>query len=144
VCTDFCEFAHQQNVDSYHLIVSNPPYFHHSLLPTDAARSQARHATTLTHAALFAAARRLLTPDGRLAVILPCSADILPTAASAGLYPARRTPVLPNCNKPAKRILLEFALTPTDCAESELTLQQTTPPYGRTEKYRELTEDFYL
>jgi tRNA1(Val) A37 N6-methylase TrmN6 len=56
----------------------------------------------------------------------------------------RRTPVLPNCNKPAKRILLEFALTPTDCAESELTLRQATPPYARTEKYRELTEDFYL
>ena len=52
-------------------IVSNPPYFVDSLHSPNAARTAARHTSSLPVVDIVAAAERLLEPEGRLSVILP-------------------------------------------------------------------------
>ena len=53
----------------YDLIVSNPPYFTHGVLPTGDARVQARHTRSLTYGGLIDGASRLLTATGSLSLI---------------------------------------------------------------------------
>jgi len=71
----FKQFA-VSRADLYDLIVSNPPFFSRSLLPPDAGRAHARHSVSLSLDDLLHGADRCLSPDGRLALILP--ADRLP------------------------------------------------------------------
>ena len=55
----------------YDLIISNPPFFVESWLPPEKKRSQARHTEQLSFEELLESATRLLSANGRLAVILP-------------------------------------------------------------------------
>ena len=57
--------------ERYDLIVSNPPYFSETLQSPDPSRATARHNCSLPHRDLIDAAKRLLTPEGRLSIILP-------------------------------------------------------------------------
>ena len=62
------EFAAPETFD---LIVSNPPFFVDSLTCPDAGRTTARHAVRLPFGDLRDAVVRLLSDEGRFAVVLP-------------------------------------------------------------------------
>lgn len=62
------EFAPQGKFD---LVVSNPPFFVDSLTCPDAGRTTARHAVRLPFGDLRDAVVRLLSDEGRFAVVLP-------------------------------------------------------------------------
>lgn len=142
----------------YDLIISNPPYFENSLRNPDARESTARHADTLSYRELceyavtgprtdaggqttsrthLAPADRLpggLSPDGRLAMILPAEqeTDLRRTAASFGLYPARIVRIRTTGRKPPKRIVVELSRASGPAAEEELVIQKDgefTPEY---------------
>lgn len=135
----------------YDLIVSNPPFFQHSLKNPDSQRATARHTDSLTYDELITHATRLLQPKGILALILPIEAenDIRHLAQQHGLYPTHITHVHTKPDKPAKRILIAFHTTPhystlhhTTSHYSTLHIESTTSP--RSEEYQQLTKDLYL
>ena len=125
-------------------IVSNPPYFVASLLSPDAARTTARHTTSLTFDDLAAAAARLLAPEGSLSVVLPYDAapDMTLAAARKGLFLLRRTDVSSKTGGKPLRSLLEYGPRPLPTASESLTIHLPDGDY--TPQYRELTKAFYL
>lgn len=129
----------------YDHIVSNPPFFLSSLHSPDAARTTARHTTTLTYGDLVTAAERLLRPEGRLSVVLPtdCAMQFRYTAFER-LWLRRITDVTTREGEAPKRTLMEFQLTssPLMPRHDALTIHHADGSY--TEQYRRLTEEFYL
>ena len=135
------EFATEERFD---LIVSNPPYFVDSQKCPDEGRNRARHTDSLSFEELMKAAERLLTPEGRLAVIVPAEAA-LSVVAAGRLHLLRRCDVKtkPTAGAP-KRVMLEFSPRFGGAAVREsLTIGDGTAG-GYSPEYRALTRDFYL
>ncbi len=130
----------------YDLIVSNPPFFTAGVLPTDAARRQARHAQSLDLDTLLQQTLQRLAHDGRACFIFP--AEQQPrweaTAHRYGLHPQRRLVVRPTPHKVPHRMLMVWALAPSrSVADAELVIR-ASPSQPYTEAYRALTRAFYL
>ena len=131
--------------ERYDHVVSNPPFFLTTLVSPNEARAMARHATTLSYEDLVSAAERLLTPGGRLSVVLPTEcASTFRRVAFERLWLSRITDIVTREGEAPKRTLMEFVLTDTPLMPraSELTIQARDGSY--TDEYRHLTEDFYL
>lgn len=130
----------------YDLIVSNPPYFTDQLQCPDDRRNIARHTVGLGHDALMQIASRLLSPSGRMAVIVPADAaePLVTEGARHDLLPALRTTIFSNKRKPARRSICQFARAPLlfKIIENELTLLNLDG--SLTAEYKEVTSDFYL
>lgn len=126
-------------------IACNPPYFVDSLASPDAQRTLARHTASLTYAQLIASCWRLLSPDGRLSLIIPadCRSRLEAEARLRGFFLTRLCAVKTTPQKPPKRYLMEFRKQPTtepDITEAVL----ETSPGERSPWYRRLTADFYI
>jgi tRNA1Val (adenine37-N6)-methyltransferase len=130
--------AVQKHTGTYDAIVSNPPFFIDSLQAPDNQRNTARHATSLTYAELMQAARRMLSDDGELSVVVPFDyrRRMEDEATFCGFFPSRVTAVRTAEHKPVRRYLLAFRKRPCQCVTDMLTIGD--------EYYRELTRDFYL
>jgi tRNA1Val (adenine37-N6)-methyltransferase len=129
----------------YDLIVTNPPYFYNSLPATDFRRTIARHTHYLDFEMLIQAVKNLLTPDGRLAIILPTEnfSSFASGAYKSGLFTIRETHVKPSPGKPVKRILAEFSFYDAAKEFSEFIIEEFGR-HGYSEEYHLLTKDFYL
>jgi tRNA1Val (adenine37-N6)-methyltransferase len=129
----------------YDLIVSNPPYFSHSLKNPNLSRKIARHTDTLSPNELIEHTLRLLSRNGRLCVIYPTTEGLLfrKEAESKQLYCSRMTTVFPNIGAHAKRLLMEFSLMPSAYREDEIVIENKARHDYSTE-YIMLTKDFYL
>lgn len=135
----------QQMEYKYDLIVSNPPYFIHSLKSPDDQRTTARHTDSLSLDELISNSSLLMTEQGRIALILPFEQreELLTIAARHDLSVVREAHVIPIPDAPPKRLLVELtqgkheASTPQSLV-IEITRHQYTPEYIR------LTRDFYL
>lgn len=126
-------------------IACNPPYFIDSLASPDARRTLARHTASLTYAQLLASCWRLLSPDGRLSLIIPadCRSRLEAEAHLRGFFLTRLCAVKTTPQKPPKRYLMEFRKQPaTEPDITEAILE--TSPGERSPWYRRLTADFYI
>lgn len=134
-----------QNGKLYDLVVSNPPYFRNSLKNPDAGRQLARHTDSLSYEELFLHSRRLLAPNGQLALILPAEteAEVIELATQHSLYCTRMTRVYGRAGKAAKRILLLFGPERTNVPETD-TLVLESADGGRSPQYSALAQEFYL
>lgn len=142
VCSRVQEFAPCAKFD---LVVSNPPFYDASLLPSDAARAVARHTAALPFTDLIEAAVRLTASEGRFAVILPfAEAAHFLAAASSRLWLVRRTDVRTTPRRGVRRSLMEFSFRPPagGALYRELVIQDAERAF--TPDYRALTRDFYL
>lgn len=130
--------------ERYDLIVSNPPYFSETLQSPDPSRATARHNCSLPHRDLIDAAKRLLTPDGRLSIILPAdeSRRFAMQAVVAGLHLRRRCDIATKKGAAPKRTMSEWSLATGEASIEKLTL--SAEDGSRSEEYSRLTEDFYL
>jgi len=139
--TDLQSFLPLTNFD---LIVSNPPFFSNSLLSPDESRTFARHTQSLSLPYLIEKSARLLTPNGRFALILPADSEslLLQIAQSQGLIPHRITRVIATPGATPKRILVEFSFTSQPCIIDSLLIEQARHRYS--DEYIALTRDFYL
>lgn len=134
----------------YDHIISNPPYFSHSLHSPDRCRSIARHTTSLTHEELIGCCSALLCEGGALSVIIPAGseASFIRNSRILGLELSRSTSVHTTPAKPPKRILLEFRKCYPGGPRVETEVSQLTlsapDGTGYSPQYRELTRDLYL
>ena len=128
----------------YDLLVSNPPYFTNGVLPTGDARTTARHTGSLSYRQLIEGATRLMTDDGKLALITPTDAeqDIIEASAFASLPIRQVTRVFPVDGNAAKRTL--WILSHRDLAYHEDTLTIAHAVGSFTNEYIALTSPFYL
>ena len=142
--TAFAEYADRCS-DKYDLIVSNPPYFVASLKGPDGKRNLARHTDTLLLEDLIRDSCRLLTDNGRIALVLPTeqTGTLYEIAEKNNLFLHRRTDVIPQLNAAPKRLLTELSIQPTKSATiNSLIIEEARHQY--TEAYQALTRDFYL
>jgi tRNA1Val (adenine37-N6)-methyltransferase len=95
----------------FDFILTNPPYFTNALKSPSPRINRTRHDDNLSLAELAACIDRLLSPDGRFAVILPPeqSAHFQVQCAFPGFHPSHSLTVYPRPAAGAKRILTEFS-----------------------------------
>ena len=136
---------HDDRFARFDSIVSNPPFFVHSLRAPDAQRSVARHADTLSYADLFGCVARLLAHEGEFSAIVPfdCREPFMAQAYLHGLHLARLCAVKTTPRKQPRRYLLAF------CRHSVHAVEQTEgviddAPNQKSAWYSQLTRDFYL
>ena len=104
------EFSPNEKFDT---IISNPPYFIDSQLPPDAARSTARHTATLPFDELVEGVVRLLSDNGRFALILPTTEmERFRSAARGVLFTVRECHVWSTPTSGTRRIMAELQTTP--------------------------------
>jgi tRNA1Val (adenine37-N6)-methyltransferase len=128
----------------YDLIVSNPPYFVHSLKSPDNSRSLARHDDRLPLDVLIKKSALHLNPQGKLALILPFDRmeEVALSAAENQLFLSRKTLVSSVQNRPPKRVLLEYSFIRRPITENSFSLEKEKQLYS--DEYKALTRDFYL
>lgn len=141
-CADFVASNEQKRYD---LIVSNPPYFINSLKCPDNKRTVARHTNTLLLSDLIKEAHTLLSPGGRIALVLPYERldEIEELASASHLLISRQTDVIPTPGALPKRLLVELSKTEKNIEKRDiLTIEEARHQY--TPEYIALTKEFYL
>ncbi|MEI6556225.1 MAG: methyltransferase [Paludibacter sp.] len=139
----FQDFTKTTNL-LFDLIVSNPPYFINSLKAPLESRSTARHTDSLTHAELIENAMRILTPTGRICLILPVNEGVecIRFAESKGLFCSKRVNVYPKRDGEVKRLLLEFKMQKSETEISDLVVEESRHQYSA--EFINLAKDYYL
>ncbi len=127
----------------FDLVVTNPPYFSHSLLCPDTRRTMARHTTKLSFEQLDAAVTRLLSPHGTFALILPTE-QMEHYLTLTTLHLHRRCDVSTKPDMPPKRTMVELRHRECESVEQTYLTIETSVSRTYTEQYRTLTRDFYL
>lgn len=125
-------------------IICNPPFFANSLKAPDATRSTARHESTLGCTSILTMAARVLSVNGRLAMITPADRydDVMFEASVRRLHPLRITEVCSREGKAPNRLLWEFGRVAAPVTRDRISIRNASNDY--TEEYKTLTSDFYL
>ena len=129
----------------FDLIVSNPPFFAHSLPSPDLKRTDARHANSLILNDFFVLSKELLNDTGTLSLIYPFleRKNIMLVAEKVNFHLSRETVVYPVRGTSPKRILLEFnAGVEKKVDRDELVIEEKHHVY--TPEFIGLVRDFYL
>lgn len=145
--------AFAEEMDSYDLIVSNPPFYDASSdsgkttkgnNPVSAARKAARFNASLPFHELLHGVSKLLTNNGTFSVIIPKEneAEFVHLAAAEKLFLQKRTEVRGNSSAPIKRSLLQFSFQQNALQSDVLIIEKSRHLY--TEDYKKLVQDFYL
>ncbi len=139
------DVASYQAPRPFDAIVSNPPYFEHSLECPDSQRTTARHTSALSYQALIGAAHRLLADDGLFSLIIPddCRERLMGEACLQGFFPARICGVRTTPSKPPKRYLIELRKRPVEQVDMSEEVLEILPG-RRSPWYHGLTSDFYI
>ena len=144
--SSFQEFAQEmaEEGEEYDLIISNPPFYTDTFETQDEARNKARFTSSLSFEDLIQGANHLLSSSGRFATIIPFKEEqtFITLTKESKWFLARVCRVRGTETSEIKRSLLEFSLQETEAVEEELVIEISRHNY--TEKYRELTRDFYL
>lgn len=128
----------------FDLLVTNPPYFQKSYKPPTAQRETARHTEQLTFDEILNTTEKLLTPSGRLNLILPYTEGLqfITLADHKGLHCTRKWIFRTRGNKPVERLLLEFRWIKKNPDEGEILLYSSGEEWSAG--YKELMREFYL
>lgn len=131
--------------EPYDVIVTNPPFFAHSLKSPDDSRRLARQTDSLPFTAIFAFAKENLVVDGELSAIIPTDylEEFSQEAFMRGMFLSRQYAVKTVERKPAKRTLVAFSPSrPAAFDKREVILSDKDGK--RSPWYEELVEEFYL
>ncbi len=133
------------SAEPYDRIICNPPYYAGYSIARDERTGLAKHSGELLFTELIAAVDRLLSAEGRFAVIIPLNREkeFLVDAKQVGLAPVRRCVVKYVAHRPAKRVLLELDRSGASLHDEELTIE-ATGPFDYTPDYRALIGNLML
>ncbi|MFY0603060.1 MAG: methyltransferase [Flavobacteriaceae bacterium] len=144
--SSFQEFAEEMagEGEEYDLIISNPPFYTDEFETEDAARNKARFTSSLSFKELIEGANQLLSKAGRFVTIIPYKEEqaFVSLAIESNWFLTRVCRVKGTETSEIKRSLLEFSYEETELVKEELVIEISRHNY--TEKYKELTGDFYL
>ncbi len=142
--TSFQQFAANTS-DKFDLVVSNPPFFSNSVKNTNPHLSIARHNHLLPFNDIIAGAKKLLSENGKLSLILPAGSanEFIEKAGFESLFLTRLTEVKPFPDAAPNRFLMEFGTEHTPLQKTEMSVFDAT---GKTysENFKLLARDFYL
>lgn len=141
---DFCNESLINTLGTFDILVTNPPYFIHSMKSPFENRNIARHSESLPFETLIHNATKILKPDGKLALILPITEAIIFTklAENHQFYTEIICDVLPYPNASANRKILLFQQKKTTPIHQTICIRNEDRSYS--EEYKTLTNDFYL
>lgn len=142
--TSFQDFAANTQA-KFDVIVSNPPFFANSVKNTNPHLSAARHNHLLPFEDIIEGAKKLLSENGKLSLILPFgSANGFTEKARLGnFFLTRLTDVKPFPDKGPNRCLMEFGKQKHDVQKTQLSVfDETGKDYA--EAFKMLACDFYL
>ncbi|TRX65795.1 tRNA1(Val) (adenine(37)-N6)-methyltransferase [Carboxylicivirga sp. M1479] len=127
-------------------IVCNPPYFNNSLKSTNDARSMARHTDSLSYRELLQNSFNLLNGSGRFSLVLPFSSEkeFTALAIEIGFHVSRINRIKPTPTKGFVRCLIELSKQATDTVLIEEMIIEDKGRHCYSDRYIELTKDFYL
>lgn len=128
----------------FDLVVSNPPFFSHSLKPEEENRLKSKHRDeVLPFESLIQATEKILSPDGRFYVILPFSelADF-EINAKYFFHICEKMLIQSVPHKLPNRVILGMSKLPVIYKESSLTIRDENHSF--TEEYKQLTHNYYL
>lgn len=130
----------------FDLIVSNPPFFNQSFLPTEKNRATARHTTQLSFTDLLAKTKVLLEKNGKAAFIVPHekSNEFVSLAEKVNLHQIDWCKVKGNTATDVKRSLFAFKLEKSNEITNTTKLIIEKERHQYTEEYKALVKDFYL
>ena len=139
--SDYNDF---QTDEQFDLIVSNPPYFSNALLSDKIDKNQVRHQLSLNLKDFLLKSIKLLSKNGRVAVILPVKEMqyLIEYANEINLYPVRVCNISSFESQEAIRMMVEFVLGNVVSNVEFLHIYENKGVYSR--KYQDLTKDFYL
>ncbi|GAA4273010.1 methyltransferase [Aquimarina gracilis] len=139
----FQEFF-QEIDDQYDLLISNPPFYTSDYKTENRQRDLARFQDALPFEHLFIGASRLLSDQGKLAIILPFKEEenVIEIGKQVQLFPQKITRVRGNATSAIKRSMILFGFNHSECELDELVIENNRHQY--TDAYSNLTKDFYL
>lgn len=139
------DFRQLELTDSYDHILSNPPFFEQGTPAAGTSRTQARHANSLPLDELLRKSSCLLTPGGKISLILPARTEqrLRLLVRENRLYISRFYKVFPDGGKAAHRILVELTDREEETTAKDIFIREPGSK-AYTDQYRELTRDFYL
>lgn len=141
----FQEFADEmKDEERYDLIVSNPPFYTSDYKTENDSKNKARFEDALPFGTLLAGVAALLSEDGIFSVIIPSSEEtsFIRLASEYQLFPKAVTHVKGNPETDIKRSLIAFGRKEIPCVYDTLIIETARHRY--TDRYKELTKDFYL
>lgn len=128
----------------FDLLISNPPYFKHSLLSPVSAKNIARHQTSFCIADIVDLWEKLGTLNSNMACVLPFDQanELVEISLNKGVFLYKRLDVRPKPNKSINRSLLFFGVEDIKASYNEIVIYNIDGSYS--DEFRALTEDYYI
>lgn len=135
----------RDDVATFDLICSNPPYFDNALQAPEQRRNAARHTSTgLSYREILDFAAEQLAPEGRVVMVLPADTEheLTRHARMRGLYLYKITRIRTVPRKSPKLIVAEFSRSRAESPADTILTIHADGKY--TEEYLGVTKEFYL
>ena len=133
--------------EEYDLIISNPPFFSGGTFSFNENRTNVRHTVKLPHGDLLSAARKLLSKEGKLCLILPLleGLRIQEVAQHYRLYCTKITEVKSRPGQSTERLLMQFEKAEAKTIQKEeMTIYAGAKGKQYSDTYIGMTKAFYL
>jgi tRNA1Val (adenine37-N6)-methyltransferase len=141
--TGFAEYFQQNPDQKFDLIVSNPPFYIHSLKSPGESKSVAKHTDEQFFETLLGSTSKQLTAEGLLWLILPVNTSLIVQEIAKAHKLHLRTQINVNSYPKSEphRHIIAFSLTETFTSISDFTIYEEPKKY--TAQYGAALKDFF-